>query len=461
MKKWTASKIVSKNNYTYFGKKGLTVPKLTTIIHTKQIGIIKFILQRYAMKFNTLLLHGAYQGDKSTGATWTPVYQSSAFAHESAEQLEKIFHNQAPGYSYTRINNPTIDAFEKRVTAMEGGIASVACASGMAALFNAFTNILRAGDEIVSSASLYGGSIDLFRDLEAFGIKTHYVENNDLEAFQASTNEHTRLYFAETLGNPSLDVTDIKPLAELAHKNGVPLIIDNTVATAFLVKPISLGADIVVNSSSKYINGNSNSISGILTDGGRFKWDVERYPGMAEYVKYGPFAYTAKLRNGLFRNTGACLSPQNAFYNSLGMETLGLRMERICCNALKLASFIQKEYPQMTVNYPGLKSSPWHEIAERQFSGYYGGMITVRTGSKAKAFAIINGLKLALTVSNIGDTKTLVIHPESTISVHSTEAEKKAAGVFDDLIRISVGIEDIEDLIEDFAQAIQAAEGAV
>lgn len=410
------------------------------------------------MKFNTLLLHGDYQGDKHTGATWTPIYQSSAFAHESAQELEKIFHNQAPGYSYTRINNPTIDAFEKRVTAIEGGIASVACASGMAALFNAFTNILRAGDEIVSSASLYGGSIDLFRDLEAFGIRTHYVKNNDLEAFQAATNEHTRLYFAETLGNPSLDVTDIRPLAELAHHNQVPLIIDNTVATAFLVKPLSLGADVVVNSSSKYINGNSNSISGVLTDSGRFKWDAARYPGMAEYAKFGPYAYTAKLRNGLFRNTGACLSPQNAFYNCLGLETLGLRMERISDNALRLADFLQKTYPQMTVNYPGMESSNWHEIAKRQFSGYYGGMITLRTGSKAKAFAILNALKIPLQVSNIGDSKTLVIHPQSTISVHSTEEEKAAAGVYEDLIRISVGIEDIDDLIADFAQAIEKAE---
>lgn len=410
------------------------------------------------MKFNTLLLHGDYQGDRNTGATWTPIYQSSAFSHESSQQLEKLFHNQAPGYTYTRIGNPTVGAFEKRVTAMEGGIASVACASGMAALFNAFANILMSGDEIVSSASLYGGSIDLFRDLEAFGITTHYVENNDLEAFQAATNEHTRLYFAETIGNPSLDVTDIRPLAELAHANGLPLIVDNTVATAFLVKPLSLGADIVVNSSSKYINGSSNSISGVLTDGGKFKWDAVKYPGMAEYLKFGPFAYTAKLQNGLFRNTGACLSPQNAFYNILGIETLGLRMERICGNAMQLAGFIQEHYPQMTVNYPGLTGSRWHEIARRQFPGYYGGMITLRTGSKAKAYDIISALKLPLQASNIGDTKTLIIHPESTISAHSTEDEKKAAGVFDDLIRISVGIEDIEDLIADFEQAVQRAE---
>lgn len=408
------------------------------------------------MKFNTLLLHGDYQGDRSTGATWTPVYQSSAFAHESAEQLERIFHNQAPGFSYTRINNPTIEAFEKRITVLEGGIASVACASGMAALFNAFMNILRTGDEIVSSASLYGGSIDLFRDLEAFGITTHYVENNNLDAFAEATNERTRLYFAETIGNPRLDVTDIKPLAELAHQNGVPLIMDNTVATSYLLKPITLGADIVVNSASKYINGSSNGISGVLTDSGKFKWDTEKYPGMKDFVKFGPFAFTAKLRNGLFRNTGACLSPQNAFYNCLGLETLGLRMERISDNAMALSSYLEEMHPEITVNYPGLKDSRWHDIAVRQFGNHFGGMVTIRAGSREKAFSVINALKLPLNISNIGDTKTLVIHPESTLTVHSTEQQKKDAGVFDDLIRISVGIEDIDDLIEDFEQAINA-----
>ena len=410
------------------------------------------------MKFNTALLHGDFRGDKVTGSTLTPIYQSSAFEHKTAEELEKIFHNQAPGYSYTRIANPTIDAFEKRMTVLEGGVASVACASGMAALYNAFCNILRAGDEIVSSASLYGGSIDLFRDLESFGITTRYVENNNWEQFQEATNEHTRLYFAETIGNPRLDVTDIKTLSELAHKNGVPLIIDNTVATAYLVKPLSLGADVVVNSTSKYINANSSAISGVITDGGKFKWNIEKYPGMKDFKKFGPFAYTAKLRNGLFRNTGACLSPQNAFYNSIGMETLGLRMERICSNAKKLAEFFNSEYSDITVNYPGLENSKWHDIAKEQFGENAGGIITIRTGSKEKAFGIINALKLPLIVSNIGDTKTLVIHPESTLNVHSTEEEKKTAGVFDDLIRISVGIEDIEDLIEDFRQAINSVE---
>lgn len=409
------------------------------------------------MEFNTALLHGDFLGDKNTGSTVTPIYQSSAFCHSSAEELEKIFHNQAPGFSYTRISNPTIDAFEKRMTALEGGIASVACASGMAALFNAFCNILQAGDEIVSSASLYGGSIDLFRDLEAFGITTRYVENNNWEQFEAATNEHTRLYFAETIGNPRLDVTDIRTLSEIAHKHGVPLIIDNTVATAYLVKPLEQGADIVMNSTSKYINGNSDAISGVITDSGKFKWDTDKYPGMKDFKKFGPYAYTAKLRNGLFRNTGACLAPQNAFLNIIGIETLGLRMERICYNAIKLAEFFQNEYSDITVSYPGLESSKWHDIAVSQLKNGFGGIITIRTGSKERAFKIMNALKLPLIISNIGDTKTLVIHPESTLNVHSTEEEKVTAGVFDDLIRISVGIEDIKDLIEDFRQAIEQA----
>ena len=409
------------------------------------------------MRFNTALLHGDFRGDKNTGATQTPIYQSSAFEHASAETLEKIFNNMAPGFSYSRISNPTIEAFEKRMTVLEGGVASVACSSGMAAITNAFTNILQSGDEIVCSASLYGGSIDLFRDLESFGIKTHYVNNNDVEQFRAATNENTRLYFAETIGNPRLDVTDIRLIADEAHRAGVPFIVDNTVATAYLIKPIEYGADIVVNSTSKYVNGNSNSISGVITDSGNFKWDIIKYPGMKDFKKYGPYAYTAKLRNGIYRNTGACLSPQNAFYNILGMETLGIRMERVCSNAMTLAKYLNDNYGNLSVNYTGLANSEFYNIAKNELNNGFGGIITIRTGSKEKAFKFINALQIPLNVSNIGDTKTLVIHPSSTISAHSTEGEKKIAGVYDDLVRISVGIEDVQDLIEDFTQALKAA----
>lgn len=407
------------------------------------------------MKFNTLLLHGGVVRGEKNGATLPPIYQSSAFEQDSAEKLEKIFENKAPGYCYTRVGNPTVTAFEARITQLEGGISTIACASGMAALTYAFLNILQSGDEIVSSASLYGGTIDLFRDLEAFGITTRYVENNNWKQIEEAINDKTKVIFAETIGNPRLDVTDIGRLAELAHSYGIPLVIDNTVATAFLVRPLSLGADIVVNSSSKYINGSSNSISGVLTDGGKFKWNAEKHPGMKDYIKYGPMAYTAKLRNGLFRNIGACLSPQNAFLNQIGLETLGLRLERECSNAAELARWIKDTYKDIIVNYPGIPDNPYYDIASKQFNGYYGAILTIRVGSRERAFKVINELKLAYKLSNIGDTRTLVIHPSSTISIHSDQKQKEDAGVFDDLIRISVGIEDVEDLKEDFAQALE------
>ena len=404
------------------------------------------------MRFNTSLLHAGVQKE-TNGSTLPPVYQTSAFEQTSATDLEKIFENKAPGFCYTRVGNPTVTAFENRITKLEGGIASIACASGMAALMNAFLNILRSGDEIVSSASLYGGTIDLFTDLEAFGITTRYVENNNWEQIEGAINEHTRLVFAETIGNPCLDVIDIEKLAEIAHAHELPLIVDNTTSTPYLIQVLKHGADIVVNSSSKYINGSSNSISGVLTDGGKFKWKKEKYPGLADYLKFGPMAFIAKLRNGLFRNTGACLAPVNAYLNVIGLETLGLRMERQCNNAAALAKWIEETYPDVTVNYPGLESSPWHTIAKKQFENGYGAILTLRVGSKKQAFDFIDSLNIAYTLSNIGDTKTLVIHPGSTISLHSTEKQKEDAGVFEDLIRVSVGIEDIEDLKEDFAQA--------
>ena len=408
-----------------------------------------------SMRFNTAVLHEG-RGEKDRyGATLPPVYQSSAFEQGTALQLEKIFANKQPGYCYTRVANPTVTEFERRITRLENGLASVACASGMAALTNAILNILQAGDEIVTSASLYGGTIDLFRDLEAFGIHTKYVENNNWEEFNEAINERTRLIFAETIGNPGLDVTDIAKLAALTHAHELPLIIDNTTATSYLIRPLELGADIVINSSSKYINGNSSAISGILTDSGRFRWSREKYPVLADFVKYGSMAYILRMRSSVFRDIGACLSPQNAFLNLLGMETLGLRMERQCRNAYQLAEWLEAEYPELEINYPGLESSPWHEIAKRELHGGYGAILTLRTGNRKRAYALIDGLQIASIVSNIGDTKTLVIHPASTISLHSTLQQKEDAGVFDDMVRVSVGIEDIEDLRQDFKQAIE------
>ena len=407
------------------------------------------------MKFNTALLHGNFGGDETTGATLTPIFQSSAFGQKSAEQIEKIFHNQAPGFAYSRISNPTVAAFESRITYLEEGIGSVATSSGMAAITATFLNILQSGDEIISTSSVFGGTLDLFRDLENFGIKVCFIDSITKENLDMTVTENTKAVFAETIGNPKLDVTDIRKSAELIHSYNLPFILDNTTATACLVKGINLGADIIINSSSKYINGSSNSISGIITDSGNYKWTADRYPSMKEYVQFGKFAFIAKLRNDTFRNIGCCLSPMNAYFNAIGLETLSLRMERHCQNALRLAEFFENQDGIRAVNYPLLKSSPYSDTAMSQFKGKGGGIFTIRLYTKERAFDFINHLKYAVNITNIGDTKTLVIHPASTIYAHSTQAEQEKAGVYDDLIRVSVGIEDIEDLLKDFGEALK------
>jgi O-acetylhomoserine (thiol)-lyase len=406
------------------------------------------------MKYDTALLHGNFNGDANTGATLAPIYQSSAFGQDTAEHIEKIFHNQAPGFAYTRISNPTVGSFENRITYLEGGVASVATSSGMSAIAMILLNILSAGDELVSKTSVFGGTLDLFKDLEQLGIKTRFVEDLTADELAKVVNENTKAVFAETIGNPKLDVTDVKTAAELIHGYNLPFILDNTTATTYLIKGIDFGADIIINSASKYINGSSNSISGIITDSGNYKWTAEKYPIMKDYVKLGKFAFTAKLRNDTFRNFGCCVSPMNAYYNSLGLETLSLRMERHCSNALKLAESLEGAEGVRAVNYPLLQSSPYYELAKAQLNGKGGGIFTMRLYSKERAFAFINQLKYAINITNIGDTKTLVIHASSTIYAHSDVAEQEKAGVYDDLIRVSVGIEDAEDLIADFKAAL-------
>ncbi|MBP1561406.1 MAG: O-acetylhomoserine aminocarboxypropyltransferase/cysteine synthase [Oscillospiraceae bacterium] len=406
------------------------------------------------MNFNTALLHESFSGDSATGATLTPICQVSAFAHESAEKLEAVFNSKAFGYAYTRISNPTVDAFEKRIAALEKGIGAVACSSGMAAVTMSLLNILQSGDEIIAGSSLFSGTIDLFDDLKAFGITTRFTDEVTAESVAELVTDKTKAVFTELIGNPKLNVVDIKAVAEAAHSRGIPLIIDSTTATPYLINPFDYGADIVVHSSSKYINGGGNAISGVIIDSGNFKWDTERYSGLKEYAKFGKLAYLAKLRGGIWRNTGCCLAPMNAFLNSIGLETLGLRMERLCDNALHLARFL-KNVPDMEVNYPALEDNPYYELVKSQFGGKGGAILTLRAGSKEKAFKLINGLKYASVATNIGDVRTLVIHPASTIYTHSTEQQKVSAGVFDDSIRISVGIEDIDDLIGDFKQAIE------
>ena len=403
------------------------------------------------MNFNTQLLHGKSVGAYSFGATLPSISQVSAYTYET---LEKVCQNRAAGFAYTRIGNPTVAAFERRICEMEGGFSATACASGLSAVVFSLLNILQSGDEIIASSGVFGGTIDVFRDLQNFGIQVHYIPYLSEENITPLLNDKTRAVFGEVISNPGLDVIDVSAVAAFVHTHQVPLILDSTTATPLLIRPLKLGADVVVHSSSKYINGSGNSISGIIVDGGKFKWDKDRYPAMKEYSKYGKFAYTARLRNDVWRNMGGCLAPMNAYLNILGLETLGIRMKVLCHNALTLAKALE-ELAGITVNYPGLESSPYKPLVDEQFGGLGGAILTIRAGSREKAFKLINSLKYAHIATNIGDLRTLVIHPSSTIYLHSTKEEQEHAGVYEDTIRISIGIEDVEDLIADFTQAIE------
>lgn len=407
------------------------------------------------MRFNTKLLHGNAIKAYPAGATIPPISQVSAFAYDTAEELEKVFNNRAPGFAYTRISNPIIDSFERRVNELEGGKGAVACASGMSAITQALLNILSEGDELIAGSGLFGGTIDLFKDFEKFGIKTRFVKHVTVEEIKPLINEKTKVVYGEVIGNPGLDVMDIKAVADFVHERNIPLIVDSTTTTPYLIRPFEFGADIVIHSASKYINGSGNSISGVIVDSGHFKWECSRYKGFEAYKKYGDLAYIAKLRNGIWRNMGGCLAPMNAFLNIIGMETLGLRMEKICDNAKRLAEAIN-EIGIVTVNYPTIEDNPYQELVKKQFNGKGGGILTIRAGSKERAYQLMNKLKYALKATNIGDSKTLVIHPASTIYTHSTKEQMQNAGVWEDTIRVSVGIEDTQDLIEDFVSAIKS-----
>lgn len=406
------------------------------------------------MNFNTRLLHGKAVKKYADGATIPQISQVTAFQYDSAEEQERVFQHKAAGFAYSRIGNPTVAAFEQRINDLESGNAAIACSSGMSAITIALLNMLCAGDEVIAGRGLYGGTIDLFEDLTKLGIVTKYVDHVKVEEIEPLVTDRTRLIFGEVIGNPGLDVMDIRKVADFAHSRGLPLMVDATTATPYLVHPLKVGANFVVHSSSKYINGGGNSISGVIIDGATFDWDFDKFNALDGYRQFGPLAYTIRLRTDIWENLGACLSPFNAFMNVIGMETLGLRMERICSNADALAHALDA-IPGIQVNYLTLDNNPYRELANRQFGGKGGGILTFRAGSKEKAYKILDGLQYVTRASNIGDLRTLAIHPSSTLYIRSTQQQQAAAGVYDDTIRVSVGIEDVEDLIEDFTQAIQ------
>jgi O-acetylhomoserine (thiol)-lyase len=406
--------------------------------------------------FETLLIHGGLEPGPA-GATTVPIVQSSAFAYATADDLEDVFRGRRPGQVYTRLGNPTTECLERRLALLEGGAAAIATASGMAAITTAVLTILRAGDEVLSSASVFGGTFSLFRDsLSNYGIGARFVDPCDLTAFRQAVTGRTRLIFVETVGNPKLDVPDIAAIAEIARQAGIPLMVDATVTTPYLARGLELGADLVIHSTSKFINGSGSAIGGAIVDLGRFDWKSELFPHFAPFVKkFGRLAFTARARKLIHKDFGACAAPMNSFLLAQGIETLALRMERHCANALRLARFLN-EHPKVGwVNYPGLTGSPHHAVARRQFGERFGALLTFGLADKAAAFRFINGLNLARNLANIGDAKTLVIHPASTICCDYPPEEKAIMGVTEELVRVSVGIEAADDIVADFAGALE------
>ena len=420
--------------------------------------------------FETLSLHaGQETADSATGARAVPIYQTSSFVFDSPEHAANLFGLKQFGNIYTRIMNPTQDAFERRIAALEGGVGALAVASGQAAETLAILNIAEAGDEIVTSASLYGGTYNLFHyTFPKMGITVRFVDSRDPENFRAAINDRTKAIYAETVGNPRLDTLDISAVANIAHENGLPLIIDNTLPTPYLVQPLKHGADIVVHSATKFIGGHGTSIGGVIVDGGTFDWTSGRFPGLVEpdpsyhglrFVEaLGPIAYIIKARVQLLRDLGPAIAPLNSFLFLQGLETLPLRMERHSQNALRVAEFLEGHPSVDWVSYPGLASHPQHELAAKYHTHGYGAILGfgIKGGLEAGK-QLIRHVELFSHLANVGDAKSLIIHPASTTHSQLTEEEQFETGVTPDFIRLSIGLETIDDLLDDLDQALKAA----
>jgi O-acetylhomoserine (thiol)-lyase len=419
----------------------------------------------------TIALHGGQTADPTTHARAVPIYQTTSYEFDDTQHAADLFALKVPGNIYTRIMNPTWDVLEQRVAALEGGIAACVTASGQAAVTYSVLNVCRAGDNIVSVSTLYGGTYNLFaHTLPQFGIEVRFVDPDAPEGLAAHVDSKTRLVFAETIGNPRLNVVDLRAWADAAHAQGLPLVVDNTVPTPILCRAFDHGADIVVHSLTKFIGGHGTSIGGIVVDSGNFPWTehAERYPGLtAPDPSYhgvvwadalGPAAYIGRVRTVLLRNTGAALSPFNAFLFLQGIETLPLRMERHSENALAVARHLAAHPQVRWVNYPGLESSDAHATASRILTGGYGALVTFGIdGGLDAGRRFIDSLGLFSHLANIGDAKSLAIHPATTTHSQLNEEELEASGVTQDTVRLSVGIEHIDDLVADLDQALAAS----
>lgn len=408
-------------------------------------------------EFATRSIHSGVGPETKLGATTPPIYQSSAFGYDTAEELSDVFQGRGFGYIYSRVANPTVSVIEQRVNALEQGRGALAAASGMAAIATTIFALTRSGDEIIAGKSLFGGTLQLFSDIfENYGVQVVYVDSCDVAGYRKAISSRTRLIFLETIGNPQLDVPDLKQIATVAAEYEIPLVVDSTLTTPYLLFAKEFGVNIVIHSTSKYISGSGNSIGGVLVDLGNFEWKRSRSEAVRELsAKVGGFAFLARARKQIQQNTGSCLSPFNAYLQCLGLETLALRMERHCDNALALAKYLQNSPQIVSVNYPGLDNAAGYQVAKTQFGGRFGGILTIRLGTQERAFKLVNRLKMVKNLANIGDAKTLIIHPASTIYCNCSRELQEAAGVYPDLLRISVGIEAIKDIIADFEAALK------
>ena len=409
------------------------------------------------MRYETVAVHGGFAGDNETGATAVPIWQTVSYAYKTAQELADIFGGKAPGYIYTRIANPTTAALEARLTQLEDGIGCIATSSGMAAIASVVMSLARAGDEIIAATGIFGGTVSLFENtLGRFDVKTTLVDVADTNNFENAINNKTKLIFIETIGNPRMDVPDIPAIAEIAHKANIPLVVDNTVTTPFLIRPVDFGADIVVHSTSKFINGHGTAIGGAIIDTGNYDWRKGAFDDIKKLSeRVGQLAFLAYLRNVIYRDLGGCPAPMNSFLMLQGLETLPGRMVKHGENARKLAQFLKAQPKVSWVNYPGFTDSKFSDRVAKLFDGRGGGLLTFGLGDKKRAFRFIDSLKLAKNLANLGDAKTLVVHPASTIFHEFSPDEQKSMGVSDDMIRVSVGIEDFEDIKADFQQAIE------
>ncbi|MDN2658187.1 aminotransferase class I/II-fold pyridoxal phosphate-dependent enzyme [Neptunomonas sp. CHC150] len=423
------------------------------------------------MKLESIALHHAYKSEDTTKAAAVPIYQTTSYTFDNTQHGADLFDLKVAGNIYTRIMNPTSSVLEQRVAEMEGGIGALAVASGMSAITYAIQCICEAGDNIVSTSQLYGGTYNLFaHTFPKQGITVRMVSAEDFDAFEKAIDKNTKAIFCESIGNPAGNVVDIAKLSEIAHRHGIPVIVDNTVATPYLCRPFELGADIVVHSLTKYIGGHGTSIGGAIVDSGKFDWaaNKERFPMLNEpdpsyhdvvYVEaLGPAAYIGRCRVVPLRNTGAAISPMNAFLILQGLETLGLRMERHCENAEKLAQFLQNHEKVEWVNYAALPDSPYQANCQKITGGKASGILSFGiTGGIEAGTRFIDALEMILRLVNIGDAKSLACHPASTTHRQLNDEELAAAGVSPDLVRISVGIEHIDDIIADVSQALDKA----